>query len=105
MPAPNLSCAAIGTQQATESLSRFDNFGGIGQRIQWLDQLIAKPLMTTIHVMMIEVLTVSISRRIFAEQDQSVQAFRLESTEEPLQMRVHVGGTHWQTNRLDSLVA
>jgi len=83
LPAPNLSCAAIGTKQATESLIRFDIFGRIGQRIQWLDQLIAKPLMTTILVIMIEVLTDSISRSVFAEQDQLVQAFRLEGTEEP----------------------
>lgn len=48
------------------------------QSSQWLDQLIAEPLMTSILVIMIEVLTYGIASSVFAEQDRLAQAFRLE---------------------------
>ena len=70
---PELGTSSIGSEQAAESLDRYD----LGTLIRWsfqrYDSFIVQTLVTAVHVIVIKILENRISRRLFAQENQSVQ--------------------------------
>ena len=70
---PELGSSSIGSEQAAESLDRYN----LGTLIRWSfqrhDSFIVQTLVTAVHVIVIKILENRISRRLFAKENQSVQ--------------------------------
>ena len=70
---PERGSSSIGLEQAAESLDRYN----LGTLIRWsfqrYDSFIVQTLVTAVHVIVIKILENRISRRLFAQENQSVQ--------------------------------
>jgi hypothetical protein len=92
----------VETQHSAEALEAIDCTEVPVEAVIGLNQLIAESLVIPLLMVVRSKLASSFPKRPFSKEDHPIETFVLDRPDEPLGVRVQVGGSRWQAHGLDA---